>query len=122
LVNWFRQTFMDGIFSHFAFQVFQVGVVSVEVALGLALMAGLLTWPAALASIGMCLVFTLSGLFAWNQLFYVFAAIVMLGGAGQVAGLDYWVLPWLRDRWNGNRLVQRTYLYADEPVVRHKKA
>lgn len=122
VVTWFRQTFMDGIFAHISYQIFQVAIVSTEVALGLALLGGLFTWPAAVASIGMCIVFTLSGLFAWNQLFYVFAAIVMLGGAGQVAGLDYWVMPWLRKRWNGNRLVQRLHLYADEPVIKHKKA
>ncbi len=121
LVTWFRQTFMDGMAAHIPFNVFQVMVVSVEVALGLALMGGLLTFPAAGVSIIMCLVFILSGLFSWSQLWFIFAAIVLLGGAGRNTGLDYWVQPWLKKWWNGTRFAQKTYLYFGEPVKKNKK-
>lgn len=121
LVTWFRETFMDGLFALLPYQFFQVMIVGTEVAIGLALMAGLLTWPAAVVSIGMCVVFTLSGMFAWNQLWFIFIAIVMMGGAGHVAGLDHWVMPWLKDRWNSTKLAQRTFLYDGEPIVKKKR-
>ncbi len=121
LVTWFRQTFMDGMAAYIPFQFFQVMVVSVEVALGLALMGGLFTFPAAGVSIIMCLVFILSGLFSWSQLWFIFAAIVMLGGAGRNTGLDYWVMPWLKKWWNGTSLAHKTYLYKGEPKIRKRK-
>lgn len=121
LTTWFRQTFMDGIAAHLPYQLFQLSIVGVETAIGLALLAGLFTWPAAALSMVMCLVFTVSGFFAWNQLFYFFAAVALLGGAGRIVGLDYWVLPWLRRFWNGLGWVQRWHLYVDEPLVKAKK-
>lgn len=120
LVVWFRQTFMDGLFSLLNYQVFQVMILGTEMAIGLAILGGLFTLPAAAASIGMCLVFTLSGMFSWSQLWFVFMAILMFGGAGQVAGLDYWALPWLKRRWNSLGLVQRTHLYTGEPRLSKK--
>jgi NADH dehydrogenase len=121
VVVWFRQTFMDGIFALLPFQFFQVMVVSTELAIGLALFGGLLTFPAAVVSIGMCFIFTLSGLFAWNQLWFIFAAIVLMGGAGRIAGLDYWAMPWLKERWNSIRWVQRRHWFVGEPLIRRKK-
>lgn len=118
LVCWFRETFMDGMAAHIPFNIFQIMVVSVEVALGLALMGGLFTFPAAGVSIIMCFVFILSGLFSWNQLWFIFAAVVLLGGAGRSFGLDYWVMPWLKNWWNGRSLAHKTYLYFGEPRKR----
>ena len=121
LVTWFRTTFMDGMAAHLNFAAFQVMIVSVEILIGLALMSGLLTFPAAGLSIIMCLVFTLSGMFTWNQLWFVFLAIVMMGGAGHALGLDHYALPWVKDRWNSSKLAQRSYLYSGEPRLRKKK-
>jgi NADH dehydrogenase len=115
-VTWFRRTFMDGIFAYLPYPVFQVMIVMVELAIGLALFGGLFTWIAAVVSLGMCIIFTLSGMFAWNQLWFVFAAVLMLGGAGRAFGLDHWVMPWLKKWWNGTRFALRTYLYSDEPA------
>ncbi len=123
LVTWFRQTFMDGMAAYIPFNIFQIMVVSVEMALGLALMGGLFTFPAAGVSIIMCIVFTLSGLFSWSQLWFIFGAVVLLGGAGRSLGLDYWAMPWLKKAWNGTALAQKSYLYFGEPVkkIRRKK-
>ncbi|AHC16808.1 FAD-dependent oxidoreductase [Salinispira pacifica] len=121
IVVWFRETFMDGLFALLPYQLFQVMIVGAEVAIGLALIAGLFTWPAAVASIGLVFVFILSGMFSWAQLWFLFLAIVMMGGAGHVAGLDHWVMPWLKRRWNSTQLAQRTHLYTDEPVIRRRK-
>ncbi|MGO9310935.1 MAG: FAD-dependent oxidoreductase [Spirochaetia bacterium] len=116
IVTWFRRWFMDGIFSHIPYNWFQVIIVLTELLVGLALFGGLFTWWAAAVSLGLCIIFTLSGMFAWNQLWFFFAAILMLGGAGRAFGLDSWVVPFFKGWWNGTRLAKRTRFYADEPT------
>jgi NADH dehydrogenase len=121
LVTWFRETFMDGMAAYIHFSFFQGMIVTVEILLGLALLGGLFTFPAAGVSLIMCLVFILSGLFSWSQLWFLFAAIVLLGGAGRTVGLDYWVQPWLKKWWNGTSLAQKTHLYMGEPRKEKRK-
>ncbi len=116
LVTWFRTTFMDGIFAFLPFSLFQIMIVFMEIAIGLALFGGCFTWLAAVASIGMCVIFTMSGMFAWNQLWFVFAAIVMLGGAGRAFGLDYWVVPFFKKWWNGTKIARKWHFYGDDPT------
>ncbi|HEY9054925.1 MAG TPA: pyridine nucleotide-disulfide oxidoreductase, partial [Rectinemataceae bacterium] len=115
-VTWFRTTFMDGIFAHLPFSLFQIMIVVMEMAIGLALFGGCFTWFAAVASIGMCVIFTFSGMFAWNQLWFVFAAIVMMGGAGRAFGCDYWVVPFFKKWWNGTRFARKWHFYGDDPT------
>jgi len=116
LVTWFRRTVMDGILAYLPYSWFQVMIVFAELLIGLALFGGLFTWWAAVVSIGMCLIFTLSGMFAWNQLWFLFAAILMMGGAGRAFGLDTWVVPFFKRWWNGTRFARKTHFYADEPT------
>jgi len=116
IVTWFRGWFMDGIFSHIPYSWFQVVIVFTELLVGLALFGGLFTWWAAVVSLGLCIIFTLSGMFAWNQLWFFFAAILMLGGAGRAFGLDSWVVPFFKRWWNGTWLARWTRFYADEPT------
>jgi NADH dehydrogenase len=115
LVTWFRTTFMDGVFAHLPFSLFQLMIVLMEMAIGLALFGGCFTWVAAVVSIGLCLVFTLSGMFAWNQLWFFFAAIVMMGGAGRAFGFDYWIVPPIKKWWNGTKFARKWHFYADDP-------
>lgn len=114
--TWFRTTFMDGFFAHLHFGAFQAMIVILEILIGLALFGGCFTWLAAVASIGMCVVFTLSGMFAWDQLWFVFAAILCMGGLGRAFGLDYWVVPFFKRWWNGTKFARKTYFYADDPT------
>ena len=114
-VTWFREVFMDGIAAHIDYVVFQSMVVTVECLIGLALIGGLFTFPAAGVSIIMCFVFIFSGLFSWSQVWFIFAAFLLLGGAGRTLGLDYWVQPWLKKWWNRTGIAKSTYLYFDEP-------
>lgn len=114
-VHWFKKTFMDGIFSYLPFQVFQSMIVFMELGIGLVLIGGFFTWFGAAASLALCLVFTLSGMFAWNQAWFFFAAIVMMGGAGRAFGLDYWTVPLIKKWWNGRKLARRSHLYVGEP-------
>ncbi len=116
IVIWFRHTFMDGIFAHLHYTVFQVLIVFTELLIGLALFGGFFTWFAAVVSIGLCIIFTLSGMFAWNQAWFIFAAIVMMGGAGRAFGLDSFTVPFFKRWWNGTKIARRTRLYADEPT------
>ena len=116
IVTWFRTTFMDGIFAHLPFTAFQIMIVFMEMAIGLALFGGCFTWLAAVMSIGMCLVFTMSGMFAWNQVWFIFAAIVMLGGAGRAFGCDYWLVPPIKRCWNGTRFARKWHFYGDDPT------
>ena len=116
LVTWFRHTFMDGIFAYLPYTFFQAMIVIMEIGIGLALFGGCFTWLAAAASIGMCIVFTLSGMFAWNQLWFVFAAILMLGGLGRSFGIDYWLIPAIKRWWNGTRFARKWHFYADDPT------
>jgi len=116
LVTWFRHTFMDGIFAYLPYSWFQVFIVMVELLIGLALFGGFFTWWAAVVSIGMCIIFSLSGMFAWNQLWFLFAGILMMGGAGRAFGLDTWTVPFFKRWWNGTRIARRTKFYADEPT------
>jgi NADH dehydrogenase len=115
VATWFRTTFMDGMAAHIPFQMFQLMVVLAEIGIGLAMMGGLFTWWAAALSIVLCLVFTLSGMFAWNQVWFLFAGFLLLGGAGRAFGLDCWVVPVFKKWWNGTRFARRRYWYLDGP-------
>jgi NADH:ubiquinone reductase (H+-translocating) len=116
LVHWFKTTFMDGLFSYLPYSLFQIMVVGMELAIGLILIGGLFTWFGAVASIGLTLIFTLSGMFRWDQAWFIFAAIAMMGGAGRAFGLDYWAVPLFKKWWNGTRLARRSHIYGDEPT------
>jgi NADH:ubiquinone reductase (H+-translocating) len=116
IVLWFKKTFMDGLFSHLSYQFFQSMIVATEMGIGLILLGGFFTWFGAVASIGLCIVFTLSGMFRWDQLWFFFAAIAMMGGAGRVFGLDYWSVPFFKKGWNGTRFARRSHLYGDDPT------
>ena len=121
IVTWFRETFMDNMMAYISYPLFQLMIVAVEIAIGLALLGGLFTWLAAAGSIAMCAVFTFSGMFSWDQLWFVFGAFLLLGGAGRSFGLDHWVMPFIKKLWNSTSIAKKTYLYIDEPVNRKKE-
>lgn len=106
------QWFTDNIISPHAY-LFQVSVVLMEIAIGLALIAGLFTILAALGSLFLCGNFIISAMAGSEIFWHIFAGIAMFGGAGRAFGLDYYVMPWLKDWWKRTRLARRTYLYVD---------
>jgi NADH dehydrogenase len=87
---------------------FQRMVVFMEICIGLALLAGLFTFIASAASAFLVTNFVLSAMGDWSILWHFFGAIALMGGAGRIFGLDYWVMPWLSDRlgswWLGKRI------------------
>jgi NADH dehydrogenase len=115
VATWFRTTFMDNLMAFIPFQAFQLIVILTEMAIGLAMIGGLFTWWAAVVSIVMCIIFTLSGLFYWYQLWFIFGGFLLLGGAGRAFGLDCWVVPLFKKWWNGTRFARRRHWYLDGP-------
>ena len=73
-------------------------MVFIELALGLALVFGLFTWLAALASSGFIVMFTLTAMLGWDKFWALPASIALLNGAGRTFGLDYWVIPYIQNK------------------------
>lgn len=116
IYNWFAANIL-GIHPTVSYLA-QSGVVIAQVVVGLCLIVGLFTVPAALVSIAMGVMFIVSG---WGNVelwWYLSAAVVMLGGAGKGFGLDHYAMPWLKKFWNGTTLAKKTYLYVDEPRLK----
>jgi NADH dehydrogenase len=119
IYDWFADVFLS--FSPTLTFLLQSGVVLGQIAIGLAFIGGLLTFPAAVVSLGFSLMFIASGWGNPELLWYIMASIVMLGGAGRGLGLDHWVMPWLKHQWNKTGIAKKTYLYDGEPVLTSKK-
>lgn len=73
-----------------------------EIAIGLALIAGLFVWLVSALTVMLVAMFSLSGMFYWVNMWFVPVAIALMNGSGRAFGLDYWVMPWIGnklDRW-----------------------
>jgi len=116
IYKWFEQA----VIVKFAF-IFQDFVVITEILIGLALIGGLFTFIASAGSIGLSIMFIISGMASKEIFWFIFAAIVMMGGAGKSAGLDYWVMPWFKKIWNSMRIAWKTNFYIDNPVFKQRK-
>ncbi|MFT8312423.1 MAG: NAD(P)/FAD-dependent oxidoreductase [Sporolactobacillus sp.] len=80
----------------------QKSMVFIELAIGLALLAGLFTWISSAASAGFIVMFTLSAMLGWDNLWALPASIALMNGSGRSVGFDYWVVPFLQktlSRW-----------------------
>ena len=106
------QWFMDTVVAPNA-MFFQTTVVIMEILIGLALIAGLFTFLASAASIGLAANFILSAMAGYDILWYIFAAIVLMGGAGRSFGLDHYVIPWIKKWWTGTKFAREHHLYFD---------
>lgn len=74
----------------------------VEIAIGLALIAGAFVWLVSAITASFVVMFSLSGMFYWVNIWFIPVAIALMGGAGRSFGLDYWIMPWLGqflDKW-----------------------
>jgi NADH:ubiquinone reductase (H+-translocating) len=107
IYQWFTSTFIEP-----NAYLFQASVVLLEVAIGLALIAGLFTVLASLGSIFLCFNFILSALAGTEILWHIFVGIAMFGGAGRAFGLDYYVMPWLKHWWRRTSFARKTHLYV----------
>lgn len=110
LMNWFVDTV---ILSSDGMQIFmQFVVVALEIAIGLALIAGLFTTLFGGISIGLQLMFLMTtGLYLIN--FWMLPAGIAILFGGNTMGLDYWVMPKLKKWWAGTKFASKWYLYHD---------
>jgi len=89
---------------------FQRIVVLTEIAIGLCLIVGLFTFLASAASAFMTVNFIFSAMAGWDILWFTFASITLMAGAGRTFGLDYYVMPWI------NKLVGNFWMGKREPI------
>jgi NADH dehydrogenase len=73
----------------------------VEILLALALIFGLFTWIAAAATAVLTVMFSVSGMFYWVNIWFIFVAIALMNGSGRALGLDRWVQPWIQKHLGG---------------------
>jgi NADH dehydrogenase len=101
--------------------LFQVLITLSEVGIGLALIGGLFTAPAAVVSLGLSTMFLIGALAGKEILWYMAVSIVMIGGADRAFGLDYWVMPWIKKVWNKIPFAKKLYIFMDEPAFTKKQ-
>jgi NADH dehydrogenase len=68
----------------------------VELLLALALLSGAFTFIASAATAGLTLMFASTGMLTWVSIWYIFAALALMGGSGRAFGLDRWIQPWIQ--------------------------
>ncbi len=91
----------------------QIFIVIAEILIGLALIGGLFTAPAAGFSLILQFMFvTTTGLYL-GTFWMIFAGIAVLIGAGRTFGLDYYAMPALKSGWKKIPVVKKSYLYHD---------
>jgi NADH:ubiquinone reductase (H+-translocating) len=111
LMNWFVQHF---ILPNNGMQMFmQIFIVIAEILIGLALMGGLLTTPAAALSLVLQFMFVCTTGLYLGTFWMVFGAVAVLIGAGRTLGLDYYAMPALKKGWKKLPFVRKWYLYND---------
>lgn len=70
----------------------------VELLIGVALILGIFTWLVSAVTIPLVVVFCLSGMFVWVNMWFIPAALAIMNGAGHSLGLDHYIMPWLKDK------------------------
>lgn len=111
LMNWFMDTF---VLSSDNMQIFmQCTIVLIEIAIGLALMAGLFNFLSASTSIVLQFMFLCSTGLYLNTFWMIFASIAILIGGGRTFGLDYYFMPWLKKKWRNLSVIRKWYIYND---------
>lgn len=111
LMDWFTSSVILSSESSEVF--FQSVIVYSEILVGILLILGLFTTISALYSIVLQGMFvTTTGLYL-STWWMIFAAIAVIIGGGRVFGLDYYVMPWLKEHYKHIKLVRKLYIYHD---------
>ncbi|MGB4658412.1 MAG: FAD-dependent oxidoreductase [Mobilitalea sp.] len=111
IMNWFVNTLIlpyDGV--QMAMQIF---IVLAEIIVGLALMGGLFTAPAAAVSLVLQVMFVCTTGLYLGTFWMIFAGVAVLIGAGRTLGLDYYAMPALKKWWKKLPFVRKLYIYND---------
>jgi len=109
--DWFINTFVMR--SSPMQNTMQYVIVLSELLVGLALLGGLFTTAAAAWSLVLQFLFITSTGIYMDTWWMIFAAIAVMFGAGRVFSLDYYVMPFLKERWKKVKIVRKWYLYND---------
>lgn len=111
LMNWFTNHL---ILPYNGVQMFmQIFIVIAEILIGLALMGGLLTTPAAALSLVLQFMFVCTTGLYLGTFWMIFAGIAVLIGAGRTLGFDYYAMPMLKKWWRKLPFVRKWYIYND---------
>ena len=95
-------------------QIFmQASIVIAEIIIGLALIGGLFTFPAAAVSLVLQFMFVCTTGLYLGTFWMIFAGIAVLIGGGRTFGLDYYVMPLLKNWWKKVRVARKLYIYND---------
>jgi len=110
-MNWFMDKL---ILPNNTVQIFmQSSIVIAEILIGLALIGGLFTTPAAAVSLILQVMFVCTTGLYLGTFWMIFAGIAVLIGAGKTFGLDYYAMPYLKKAWRKLPFVKRLYIYND---------
>ncbi|MDD2970137.1 MAG: NAD(P)/FAD-dependent oxidoreductase [Lachnospiraceae bacterium] len=111
LMNWFVDKI---ILPNDSIQIImQIFIVVAEILIGLALMGGLFTAPAAAMSLVLQFMFVCTTGLYLGTFWMIFAGIAVMIGAGRTLGLDYYAMPQLKKLWKKIPFVKKWYLYHD---------
>jgi NADH dehydrogenase len=110
-MNWFVDTL---ILPYNSVQIFmQIFIVVAEILIGLALIGGLFTSPAAAFSLVLQIMFVCTTGLYLGTFWMIFAGITVLIGAGRTLGLDYYAMPSLKNIWKKLPFIRKLYIYND---------
>ncbi len=115
IMDWMMNTFFytaDGGFTVLA-EIFQAGMVIGEVIVGILLIIGLFTSLSSIVSLVMGIMIWTSGMAPLEMLWYLAAGVALIGGTGKSFGMDYYVMPWLKNWWSNTKFARKSYLYID---------
>lgn len=111
IMNWFVDNLIlpyNGV--QMAMQIF---IVVAEILIGLALIGGLFTTPAAAFSLVLQFMFVCTTGLYLGTFWMIFAGVAVLIGAGRTLGLDYYAMPGLKKWWKKLPFVRKWYIYND---------
>ncbi|MBH1940413.1 NAD(P)/FAD-dependent oxidoreductase [Mobilitalea sibirica] len=111
VMNWFIK---NAILPYDGIQIsMQIFIVFAEILIGLALIGGLFTTPAAALSLVLQFMFVATTGLYLGTFWMIFAGIAVLIGAGRTLGLDYYAMPKLKKAWKKLPFVRKLYIYND---------
>ncbi len=111
LMNWFVNTFI--LPNQTVQLIMQIAIVTMEILIGLSLMAGLFTTLSSGLSLVLQVMFVCTTGLYLNTFWMIFAAIAVLNGGGRTFGLDYYAMPFLKKHWKNVKFVRKLYIYND---------
>ncbi|MFW6149008.1 MAG: pyridine nucleotide-disulfide oxidoreductase, partial [Atribacterota bacterium] len=111
LINWFVERVV--LPSETIQLIMQSSIIIIEILIGLALIGGLFTFPAAAVSLVLLFMFVCTTGVYFSNFWMIFAGIAVLICGGRIFGLDYYVMPWLKEHWKRIPIVRKLYIYND---------